>query len=143
MSQKPYIVLVPGSFAPAKLYTIFVEKLKAAGYTNVESLDLPSVGRREGKPAATMAEDAEHINSVAKKLIDAGNDVLLVSHSYGGVPATESLRGLNKKEKGKNGVIGLLYVTSIVPEVGQGGGSTMGEGLPDYLSGDVCNPLCC
>jgi hypothetical protein len=46
-----------------------------------------------------MEEDAQAICATAKELINAGHDVLLVSHSYGGVPATESLKGLNAKGK--------------------------------------------
>jgi len=136
MAQPPAILLIPGSFAPAHLYSTFVDELHSSGYPNVVTVSLPSVGKHEGKPAATMAEDAEAIRSAAKELIQAGNDVLLVSHSYGGVPTTESLKGLNVKGKGdgEKGVVGLLYVTSIVPEVGQGGGSAMSAGLPDYLS---------
>jgi hypothetical protein len=55
MAQTSAIVVIPGSFAPAHLYSTFVDKLQASGYPNVVTESLPSVGKREGKPAATMA----------------------------------------------------------------------------------------
>ena len=46
------------------------------------------------KPAPTMEDDAAFIASDASKLISQGEYVLRFAYSYGGVPATESTKGL-------------------------------------------------
>lgn len=69
-----------------------------------------------------MADDAAYVQSITSKLADEGKDILVLTHSYGGIPGTESVKGLSKadreKEGKKGGVVRLLYMTSIVPPVG-------------------------
>jgi pimeloyl-ACP methyl ester carboxylesterase len=69
-----------------------------------------------------MADDAAHFHNIAEKLADQGKDIVLVMHSYGGVVGTECSQGLSRterKEAGKlGGIIRLVYLTSVVPEVG-------------------------
>jgi hypothetical protein len=69
-----------------------------------------------------MYEDAAFIAKHIARLADAGKDILVIAHSYGGTPATESIKGLSKKERvergKKGGVVGLAYMTSLVPELG-------------------------
>ncbi len=56
------------------------------------------------------------------RLADNGKDVVIVSHSYEGVPAMESIKGLTKDERraqGKKGcVVRLAYTTALVAAVG-------------------------
>ncbi|KAH7310607.1 Alpha/beta hydrolase fold-1 [Stachybotrys elegans] len=126
---RPTIVSIPG----ASSLPIFSDRLVAAvtsrGYT-IHTLQLPSVGLSEGPqegPPSSMYDDAALISSHVSKLADAGQDILLVTHSYGGTPATESLRGLSKRSRRDQdlpgGVIGIAYITSFVPEVGKSAGS--------------------
>lgn len=48
---------------------------------------------------------------------------MLLAHSYGGIPATEALKGVTKaereKEGKKGGVVRIGYLTCLVAEVGQ------------------------
>ena len=57
-----------------------------------------------------------------EKLADEGKNVILLAHSYGGVPVTESTKGLRKEERQaqgkKGGVVSLAYMTALVPAVG-------------------------
>lgn len=102
---KPSIIIVPGSFSPSTYHTTIVDQLKSHSYEAV-ALDYPSIGHRDPRPAATIEEDAAYIRNVTSKLADGGKDVILVSHSYGGIPATESTKGLSKEERkaaGKQG----------------------------------------
>ena len=142
--NKPTIVLIPGSFSPAAFYTHVLEQLSSHGYESVYAT-LPSIGRKtDGTPAATMAEDAASIQSITSKLAEAGHDILLVTHSYGGICGTESVRGLLKSEReaaGKSGgIVRLMYVTSLVPPVGGSSRTFMGDHLPDQIHVDVSFP---
>jgi surfactin synthase thioesterase subunit len=123
MSTTPAVVIVPGSFAPAKMYNGIASKFQSAGFDTVEVVELPSVGREGKHHPPTLAEDTAHIATVVEKLADAGKDVVIVPHSYGGIPASESVKGLTKEERTaqgkKGGIIGLVYTTSVVPAEGE------------------------
>lgn len=123
--SRPSIVFITGSFAPPYLYDNIVEAVSAANIP-IKVLHLPSVGLgpnvgREGTPPS-MFDDAAFISGELSKLADAGTEIVLVAHSYGGIPATESTKGLTRRERlleGKaGGVVRIAYMTALVPDVG-------------------------
>lgn len=124
-SSKPTLVLVPGSFALPDFYSNVVSAVKQAGY-DIHTIHNLSTGLKanEGRPEGPhdMYEDAAQIAETISKLSDEGKDIVLFAHSYGGVPATESLKGLSKeareKDGKKGGVVRIAYMTCIVPAIG-------------------------
>ena len=120
----PELVIVPGSFSSSKFYDIIVDPLRAKGYS-VHVLDPPCYPEsyKPGLPSPSMYDDAAFINSFVTKLADEGKDVVIMPHSYGGVPSTEALKGITKKEREqqgkKGGVVRIAYMTSIVPKIGE------------------------
>ena len=122
--SKPAIIIVPGSFALPELYDNLVEPITAKGY-EIKALHPPSVslktGPREGIPPS-MYDDAAFIAAEVEKLADQGKDVIVVAHSYGGVPTSQSTKGLGKEgrlKKGKKGgIVNLAYMTCLVPAIG-------------------------
>jgi len=140
LPHKPSIVLVPGSFCPPLFYTTVIDQLSANGY-EAQTIDLPSIGRKQGGSGATMANDAATIQSVTSKLVDEGKDIVLVTHSYGGIPGTESVKGLvrtdREKDGKKGGVVRIVYVTSLVTPVGFSLKTLMGDTLPDFIRIEV------
>jgi hypothetical protein len=129
----------PGSFALPIFYQETTDIIKSKGY-DLEAIHKPSVGpsagqkRPEGLP--TMYDDAAHIASVASKYIDQGKDVVLIAHSYGGAPTTQSTKGLTKPEREKEGKTGGIrrvgYMTCIVPALGQNAVEVMSEVPEEY-----------
>ncbi|KAJ4318650.1 hypothetical protein N0V84_006738 [Fusarium piperis] len=126
---RPSFLIVPGASGLPEFYDPFVEAVTAKGY-DIKALHIPSVGLATGDkegPLPTMYDDAEFIAKHVGELADRGNDVILIAHSYGGTPATESVRGLGKKERQKNGlqggIIGIAYMTCLVPNVGGSAGA--------------------
>lgn len=119
------MLVIPGASALPEFYDPLVKAVTARGY-DIQALHIPSVGlaagRREGA-LPTMYDDAAFIATHAAQLADAGKDVMLITHSYGGTPGTESIRGLSKKQRQrdgmKGGIVGLAYITSLVPNVGE------------------------
>jgi hypothetical protein len=87
-----------------------------------------------------MYADATFIASEIQKLADEGKYVVLIGHSYGGVPLSESTKGLGKEErekKGKKGgVVKLGYMTALVPEVGVSAAGVLTE-VPEELRLDL------
>ncbi|KAL3958139.1 hypothetical protein ACCO45_008717 [Purpureocillium lilacinum] len=61
-------------------------------------------------------------------------DVVLVAHSYGGIPATESTKGLSKVERqrqGKSGgLVRLAYISCLILPVGESDASVI---MPDNM----------
>lgn len=118
------MLIIPGASALPLFYFPVIESVRAHGF-DIRALHIPSVGipgPREGAPP-TMYDDAAFIATHVKSLADAGNDVILITHSYGGVPATQSVQGLSKKEREaqglQGGIIGIAYMTSLVPNIGE------------------------
>lgn len=92
-----------------------------------------------------MADDAAFIAKDTEKLADQGKDIILIPHSYGGTPTTESTKGLGKAEREahgkKGGVIRIAYITALVPAVGQSAGVVLADAPKDNLIDlkiDVC-----
>lgn len=142
MVSKPSIVLVGGSFATPSLYDLVVSRLKESGF-DVEVPQLPSIGRREGE-SPTLADDVAHVRSVLERKADAGKDVLIIGHSYGGVPTTEAIQGLSKADRKKlgkeGGVVRVLYTTAVLPELGQTAAEFFTGGFADFVVIDVRKP---
>ncbi|KAF1843463.1 alpha/beta-hydrolase [Cucurbitaria berberidis CBS 394.84] len=118
------LVLVPGSFAYSALYEPLITPLRAKGLI-IHALDPPCfpASYKKGTPSPSMYDDAAFINAFVTKLAEEGKDIVLLAHSYGGTPATESLKGVTKKEREaqgkKGGVVRVAYLTAIVPKIGE------------------------
>jgi pimeloyl-ACP methyl ester carboxylesterase len=121
--SKPTIVLIPGSFCSGALqWDPVINKLHNAGYETL-AVELPTVGPPSTAPAKNMADDAAHIHGIVEALADDGKDVLLAMSSYGGIPGTQALTNVTRKERkeqGKEGgVTGLVYVASVLVNEGE------------------------
>jgi pimeloyl-ACP methyl ester carboxylesterase len=115
------IVLVPGSFSPSAVYLPLAEPLRDAGLT-VHLLDPPSYYTKKAGAPPTVYDDAAFIASFVRGLVDAGEEIVVLAHSYGGTPTSQSLEGLTvreRREKGeKGGVARVGFITAVVPPVG-------------------------
>lgn len=133
--SKPSILFVPGSFTPGHAYNNLVENVAARGY-DMRALQMPSVRLETESPAArkppSMYEDAAFIASQVEALADQGRDVIIISHSYGGVPATECVKGLAKDARQKlgkrGGIVRLAYMTALAPALGSSAGDVLDMG---------------
>lgn len=130
------VVIVPGSFSPVFCYDLVVESLQKHTVEAVV-VKTPSVGRRDPLPAATMSDDASAISAVTEQLAAEGKRILLVAHSYGGVPATESLKHQGPSKEATVGVRKLAYLSALAVPVGVSTIGFMG-GLPGFLTVQVC-----
>ena len=138
MSTRPTIALVPGSFSTTAAYDKVIEQLSKHGYP-ILRIELKSVG---GTIPATSLDDAAHIGSVLTPLVEEGKEVVVVMHSYGGIPGTDGTKGLAKVDQTaagkKGGVIALVYVAALLVKQGASLATTRGETgpLPDWVTFD-------
>ena len=111
--SRPVFVLVPGASHSPLIYEPLRTALWHHGYT-AYPLDLPSVGGNP--PTYDFTEDVRAIRDLCSQLADAGEDVILVMHAYGGLPGGEALWGLSKGEREQRGlpggVIRLVFIMS-------------------------------
>jgi pimeloyl-ACP methyl ester carboxylesterase len=117
---KPTIVIIPGSFSAYGAYDPFLALLRAEGFTAV-AVNLPSTQKRMPLPPATLKDDAALVRGVVGALVaeNEGTEVVVLAHSYGGSVATEALTGLGVKEGKKGGVRRLVFLSAVVPKVGE------------------------
>lgn len=132
------IVIVPGSFCPSHCYETLVDSLSGRGISSIV-VSTPSVGPRPGGlPPATMSDDAAEIVRTVEPLLAEGKKVILFTHSYGGIPGTQSLDRLSLKARAAQGKTGgietLVYLTSAVLPVGMSNWDASGGELPDFVT---------
>ena len=129
-NSKPTFVIVPGGWHSAPHYEVLVCHLKAAGHP-VLVASLPSLNASDPS-VATCHADAKAVRQQLIPLIETeSKDVVVIAHSYGGIPGGGSASGLSKstrtREGKAGGVIGLVYMSAfVVPE---------GMSLLDFLGG--------
>lgn len=115
--SKPHFVLVHGAFHRAWHLQSLVERLEKAGYP-VSTLDLPSVNQdiakvpREGG----LRADVDAVKAVIEEAALNSAQIILVFHSYGGVPGGEAAAELSEAAKEK--VQRLVYMCAFVIEQG-------------------------
>jgi hypothetical protein len=146
--DKPTILIVPGGFTLPELYEKVVNHVSSKGYP-IHALHLPSVGYKTDRPG-TMQDDAAFVSAEISKHADEGKDIVLIAHSYGGIPATESTKGLSKAERQRQGKTGglvrLAYISCIILPVGESDASVimpdnmLPRGSPFEIRFDVCLP---
>lgn len=132
--KKPTIVLIPGSFVHSSHYDPTLQPLRDKGLS-IHVLDPPCYHTKKPGPPPTMHDDAAFITDFVEGLADKGEEVVLVSHSYGGTPASECMKGADgsglsvdaRRKVGKRGgMVRLAFVTAVVPKVGGALADTMG-----------------
>lgn len=140
-SSKPVFVIVPGAGVTPSHYAYLQHLLLCQGYGALSAL-LPTAGTTEN---ITIEDDAEYIRSrMLFPVLDLEkHDVVIVSFSYGGIPASAAARGLSKTEREAEGkttsVIGQIFVAAILAKGGDGKDvvSTFGGHLPPHIRVDV------
>jgi len=116
MSQNPHVLLVHGAWVGGWEFAPIVPALQALGWT-VETLELPSTGS-----TGPLAADAA---ALGDRLDHAEAPVLLVGHSYGGMPVTEA--------GDHPSVVGIVYVAAFALDAGESvRGSVGGEFPPEW-----------
>lgn len=142
------VLFVPGAWHGPEVWHQVATKVQSAGhYTNF--VQLPSVG-----PVEYVKDLRPDVNAIRQAILDALEEehkVILVMHSYGGVPGCEAAHGLDLKTRqaeGKaGGVVHLFFCCSFLIPAGVSMIKALGNQdapwwvvAPDKLSVDVHGP---
>jgi pimeloyl-ACP methyl ester carboxylesterase len=115
---KPVIVIVPGAWHVPAHYAHLALKLNSAGYT-VDCLEMSCTNDEKDLPENTWTEDISIIRNAITSHTEAGRDVAVVMHSFGGMATSEACCGLGKKENETSGrVVKLIYMASFMLQEG-------------------------
>ncbi|KAL8677361.1 MAG: hypothetical protein Q9186_006196 [Xanthomendoza sp. 1 TL-2023] len=139
-SSKPVFVLVPGSAQNPSHYAYLQHLLLSEGYGVLSAL-LPTVGTGAD---VTVEDDSEYVRSrMLLPILDIEkHDVIMISHSYGGLPASAAARGLGKSDRAAEGkttsVLGQIFIAAILAKGGDGKDlvTAFGGQLPPHIQID-------
>lgn len=116
MTSKPTVVIVPGAWQLGNAYVPFVDLLKQTGF-DAQYVAMPSTGGTQ-LPLTGLPGDILAVRAVVQELVDAGKEVVLLTHSAGGVSGSGAVKGLDvktRKETGlSGGVIRIIYMAAFV-----------------------------
>lgn len=114
---KPTIVIIPGAFHSPSHFDELFARLHQAEYPTM-CLALPSLNP-QSPHTADVAGDSKFVREkILLPLLEAGKDILLVMHSYGGIPGSCAAKGLSKGERSSQGyavgILGIVYIAAIL-----------------------------
>jgi hypothetical protein len=140
-SSHPVLVIVPGSSQSPTHYAYLAHLLHSHGYATLSAL-LPSVGTTE---AVTAQDDTDFVRKrlILPVLDIEEHNVILITHSYSGMPGSAAALGLGKADRAKEGkataVLGQIFIASIIPRGGDGLDvvEVFGGNLPPHIRVDV------
>ncbi|KAI0014605.1 hypothetical protein F4780DRAFT_201062 [Xylariomycetidae sp. FL0641] len=124
---KPTILVVPGAFHPAASVDALLAALHRLGFP-AEAHATPSVGRRDVSAAA----DAAFLRGRLLALAAAGREVVLLTHSYSGVPGGSAIAGL--AGAGGGVVRGIVYLAAFVAGPDEPLFALLGNAWPAWFS---------
>lgn len=134
-ASKPTILIIPGAASPAALYRDVANYLESTGGYEVQVHELLSASRVPPQEPAGLPEDAAFFHEKLHELTDAGKEVVVLCHSYGGLVATDAAHGLGKEERTRTGLEGgivrIVYLTCIVGPVGEASADVC-KNVPKY-----------
>lgn len=128
MPENPIFVFVPGAWHTADAFDVIRDLMHNRGHAT-EAISTPSVGAFS--PDKGLHADIEHTHAVLKGMVDAGRQIVLVNHSYGGMVGAGAVEGLGYAQRCKAGLPGgILMVVWMAAFV-----TPKGKTLMDMLGG--------
>jgi len=110
----PTLVLVHGAWHSPDHFKPLIQILESHKYKAV-GVTCPSSPRTATTIPAPFEDDCEAIRSIILRELDSAN-VLVIAHSYGGVPASNALRGLSPPARAASNhttaVTGIAYISA-------------------------------
>lgn len=138
--SRPVFVVVPGTSQNPGHYGYLLHLIQSHGYPALSAL-LPTTGTGEN---VLVQDDADYIRKrMLLPVLDIEkHDVILVMHSYSGMPGSAAAAGLGKADRAAQGktssVIGQIYIASFLSRGdGMDVATTFGGSLPPHLYADV------
>ena len=115
ITERPVIAIVQGAWHRRPHYEAFAQALTSKGFTVLQPENV-TAGEVEAIKGKTHLDDVEAIRKTLQPSLDEGKPIVLVCHSYGGIPGSTAVEGhqIHEREaKGvKGGIVHVVYVSS-------------------------------
>ncbi|KAF2762830.1 alpha/beta-hydrolase [Pseudovirgaria hyperparasitica] len=137
--SKPIFVFTAGAWNSPDTFDPVIDILAQNGYES-RKIDLPSLG---GDPVTKgFEEDVQLIRATVTELVDTTRSIVMVAHSYSGLPVSEALQDLGVHERAKKGHVGgvahIVYISAMmIPEGATIGNSDTGDGVHLFWQVDL------
>ena len=116
---RPSLIFIPGAWHSASHFSPLISQFTKLGYHCI-STSLPSTGAPA--PATPFERDVEVIRKTVLAELDRGQNVVLVTHSYAGVPGASALQGLSAKDRTRasfsTGVVAFAMISAFIIPAG-------------------------
>ena len=131
------IVLAHGAFHTTWHYQLFCDAIQK--HTTIDRVIVPQQSSSSLNPPPNSFEaDIKLLHETVATELREGRDVLLVCHSYGGIPGCEALADLPTNTPGR--ILGIVFVTAFVAEAGQSLVTSKLAGRASWVRVDVRIP---
>ncbi|PQE16710.1 FAD binding domain-containing protein [Rutstroemia sp. NJR-2017a BBW] len=139
--SRPTFICVPGFCHTSAIFDPLRDLLGSYGYA-VHPVTLPSIVTNGTPTSNDPAQDMRAIRSTVSRYVEAGHYVIVVLHSYAGVPGGDALQGLSHSERAQRGLRGgVLRVVYVVGWIVKEGFKMCQEGdyssFPPYLQSNT------
>lgn len=140
VNNNPIYVFVPGAWHTPDTFDSIRAILSKRGHDS-EAIALPSVGAVEPTKSGLHA-DIAHTNGVLRVLAEQGRQIVVVSHSYGGMVGAGAVEGLGYAQRTKagqpGGVILVVWLAAFVGTKGKSVIDMLGGSWPPWMVLSVC-----
>ncbi|KAJ5970115.1 uncharacterized protein N7479_000033 [Penicillium vulpinum] len=138
MTGSTTFLFVPGAWHSPDCFDQVVQRLEAVNY-KTDKVYLPSVGPTEHY--LSFDTDVAQIRTQIEQAADAGQEVVVIVHSYGGLPANEAIKDLDIKTRQQNGLVGgvthpFFCASFVIKEGDSLIGAFSGNDLPWFIVSD-------
>ncbi|KAF9892328.1 hypothetical protein FE257_002105 [Aspergillus nanangensis] len=137
---KPTLILAPGAWYPPTAFDPLIEKLTPHGYT-CHTVSFPSI--QQATEVKDLSADIQAVRSLVEPAVNAGEEVVIIAHSWAGLPINSALEGLSKADRAKDGnpggVVKLNFISAFIPDLGQSLLGAFGGEEPDWWIRDMEN----
>jgi pimeloyl-ACP methyl ester carboxylesterase len=135
--SRPTIVFFAGAFAEPSCFDRIATQFQSSGFSTVYAT-VPSLNPSALSSVSCSKDASEARNNTLLPLIDEQHkDVIIFTHSYGGVVGGAAAAGLSKvtriSRNQKGGVIGLVYLVGNIVSEGETLLQAVGGAYPPFI----------
>lgn len=143
LNNTPIYVFVPGAWHTPDTFD-GIRALLSKRRHDSEAIALPSVGAAEPTKSG-LHDDIAHTNGVLRAMAEQGRQIVVVTHSYGGMVGAGAVEGLGYAQRSKagqpGGVIMMVWLAAFVTPKGKSVIDMLGGNWLPWMLLSVC--ICC
>lgn len=132
--NNPTVIFVPGAFHTSAHFQPCVDVLARKSWP-ATTVSLPGIGEKAAR--VEPYDDVKAAQKELRKLVEIEHrEVVLVTHSYGGIPGFQAVKGLERSARAAidqpGGIICVIFLAAFTIPEGKTIIEVLGEGLPPW-----------